>query len=130
MSTDGILTAIAGTVNECDLEMSLTVMVGGSLVTGTLVSFKKWAESVTNAFEASPGEFTRSFGGAVGRALLQASDAAKLDSAGEAGPHFLHFVGARILSGGCEAASVTVWRCPIASVDGFCFGGSRVDPVT
>ena len=127
---DVVLQALVDTVNHGDTEFPLTLSMGGMIVTGTLVSGRKFFDGLAAEFaEASPSAKTvwrKSF-----RLLGSAYYPASKQELSKSPPHYFHLRDAHFL--GPTPAPIPTnrgvwWRGRIVRVDGFFFGTLTSNP--
>lgn len=119
-----------------ELEMGMTLTVGGLLVSGTLVGGRKYFEGVANQFRNAPGGTP-----GVGAAVAEAFDGVAVELYGsrtqgesnndgegdEASEQdlrigFIHLRDVRVLDPQGHSATGAWWRGRLSAVDGFMFG--------
>lgn len=111
---DGLLVSLVGIAEgEEPFEIDVTLLVGGFLVSGSIVSAEKFMENhpASRPFWQQVKEIR--------------ADASKADNAVDATRHFIHLRDARFYTPG-EAPipdnEGVYWRAPLESVQGFNFG--------
>lgn len=113
---DLVLVTLVNTCNKSDLEIGITLLVGGIVITGNLVSGKKYIDGVASLFEEANAkalaEWYREFGeeayGSEGSHQSQI-------------PEMIHLKDAKIMDG-TATHNVGWWRGKINSVDGHNIG--------
>jgi hypothetical protein len=125
---DWFLALLVDHVNERGGEIPLTVTVGGSVVTGTLIGvgeyYERTAEDLAEVFPSRADAITA----ALNQAGAESVDAVKRHKEqvrkGETEletPHFLHLRDVRYLSAG-PRTQASLWRARIDDIAGFSLG--------
>jgi hypothetical protein len=119
---DPFLKTLNATVNSHDLSFGITLVVGGGVVTGTLISsksfFEGFADSIATAWPGGPNEDVRE-----GFAQWGQPETATLHE------DFIHLKDARYVSGKDIVPSTGIgmlWRGSVDSVNGFSLGSYNV----
>jgi hypothetical protein len=141
LERDWLLQRLVGLVNasgregEANLSLSLTVLSGGAVLTGRLISYKEYfkrlgenvASSLKGARPDHPGKVAKLFADLGG--LVETKAKAHTEETGSEFPiHYIHLADARVVhpSGmiptDAPARSLSLWRARISSVDAFIFG--------
>jgi hypothetical protein len=126
-SVDWYLQQLVSIVNTSDIEFGITLVLGGSVVSGRLIGGKKYFEAFAADFaEAWPSE-TKS---EIRRAL--ASKAEIYDNSRDAQtapPQFIHLADARCYYPGSHLPNNrgVLWRGKINAVSGFSLGALSAD---
>jgi hypothetical protein len=105
---------------ERQADMPLTVMVGGTLVTGLLVSEREYFSRVGIMFAA----LSRQASQAADRFWSTWPDAREQPPESNMNPAFLHQADAHVIVGdgvGFSRQAGVLWRCRLDAVDGFFF---------
>lgn len=123
-SVDWFLQSLVSVVNRSDLELGITLVVGGSIVSGRLVGGKKY-------FEAFAKEFSDAWPEGSQEAIYQEfAQHGEIYSPGEEGdegatpPQFLHLLDSRCFFADNQLPSnrAVPWRGKINAVSGFSLG--------
>jgi hypothetical protein len=124
-SVDWYLQSLVSTVNTLEtLEIGITLVVGGSVVSGRLVSGKKYFETFAKEFsDPWPGETKEQ----IRAAFARHADIYKIDEKGQENPpppQFIHLIDARCFYPGSELPNNggVLWRGKINAVSGFSLG--------
>ena len=116
---DELLMTFAGVVDEFDLQATITLAVGGVVLTGELISFKRYLGRLSEAFGKGGGVARQ-----VGEAF--ASKASTTPTETESQPSHLHLDKVMILAGTSgpliDCGTDSLRRCGIERVDAFAFG--------
>lgn len=131
-SVDWFLQNLVGIVNKSTLEIGITLVVGGSIVSGRLVGGKKYFETFAREFsEAWNGESKESIYDAFakhGERYVQDDDEEKQNSSP---PQFIHLIDSRCFLPGQQPLPTNkgvLWRGKINAVSGFSLGLLSTDP--
>lgn len=122
-STDWLLQWVVDFVSRTDLEIGITLTIGGNLVSGRLISHKKYfevlSEDLSKAFEAVGSEPAKAI-----KDLFASFVPAEHAGEEEPSPQYLHLRESRVFtsSGGPISSVGALWRGKISSVDGIIFG--------
>ncbi|ALN77642.1 gas vesicle protein GvpU [Staphylococcus agnetis] len=114
---DGILESFVEATNENGFALDISLLVNGSIVSGTLVSAEDYYKSLSESFKDGNDvakEFSEQF-----------SDASESAKSSEGGANFIHLKDARVyLNGSHPIPSVgsTLWRGRLTEVDSFFLG--------
>lgn len=115
---DPFLKTLNATVNSFNYSFGITLVVGGGVITGTLISaksfFEGFADSLSQAWPGGPNEDLRGSYARWGK-----PEAAELHEG------FIHLKDARYISGQAVVPSTgsgLLWRGGIDSVSGFSLG--------
>lgn len=126
-SVDWHLQKLVALANESGLEMGLTLVLGGSVVSGTLISGRKYFEAFGKEFAdawngADPERLRESF--ASHGEIYDYEDADNVPL-----PQYLHLQGARVHfpGGNIPSNRGVLWRGKINAVSGFCLGSLSPD---
>lgn len=121
--TDDTLQNIVHLANDCGIEASISLTIGGSLVTGVLISVETYFDQLIAGFVGASDGGKNS--GAV--AMTELLTSRKPPGGSPIASQFLHLRDARIFNGGIDPipGNGTLWRGKISSVDGFFFGVVR-----
>lgn len=123
---DFLLGAFAGMAQNHGLETGMTLVVSGTVITGTLISKDSWVELVAQATESTPGPGNVAFG--CGIRLLFEEAAMERLTAGEVDDpdvyRFVHLKDAIFIQGDMAPPSFEggLWRVRISEVGGWCLG--------
>lgn len=122
-STDWLLQWIVDFVVRTDIDIGVTLTVGGNLITGRLISHKKYFEILSNDFSKA----FESVGEQSAKTIKdQIVSFGPSEHAGEEepAPQYLHLKDSHIYTNaeGPIYSSGALWRGKIGSVDGFTFG--------
>jgi hypothetical protein len=128
MNQDWLLEMLVAMVDAQSVSVNITLSVGGSLVSGKLVSgkeyFNSFADQVTAGFKdmgvsEQTAKVMREQLAQPGEIFHGTNTDPKLKNK----PSYLHLQNARIISGNSTYASQsTWWRGRLSTVDGFCLG--------
>lgn len=122
---DDTLQTIVHFANECDAGASISLTIGGSLVTGVLISADNYFDQLIAGFSSASGDGKNLAPAAMAKILT-----ARKPAGGSPVPsQFLHLKDAKIYNGGDMPipGNGTLWRGKISSVDGFFFGVVRTN---
>lgn len=113
---DNVLASFVKAANNYDFELDISLLVNGSIVTGTLVSAQEYFQGISESF---------SDGNEVAQELAnqfeQASESA--DSSGEA--QYVHMKETKVYCGGNKPTPTKgeiLWRGKLSEVDSFFLG--------
>jgi hypothetical protein len=122
-SVDWFLQILVSLANHGSLEMSITLVLGGSVVSGTLISGKKYFDMFSSSFSAAwPGEdkeeIRQSFA-KYGTIFDQEDEQEQMPQ-----PQYIHLADARFPSpnGNMPTNSGVLWRGRINAISGFSLG--------
>jgi hypothetical protein len=125
---DWFLALLVDHVNEHGGSIPLTVTVGGSVVSGTLIGvgeyYKRTADDLADVFPSRADSITAALQDAGKQSVDSVRKHKEQVRAGEAEletPHFLHLREVRYLSAG-PRTQATLWRARIDDVAGFSLG--------
>lgn len=124
MEKDVILSSFVFAANskEAQLEMGVTLNVGGTIVSGILIGYNKYLESIKLQFDQKPGgEFVASFMDK----FLSAVEEEKIEEEDVVLPIYIHLKDARFFTPGNNPIPNNggiLWRGKLSSIDGFNFG--------
>ncbi|MEC0090110.1 hypothetical protein [Paenibacillus macquariensis] len=117
---DEILIWLVENSNQINSRLGITLLVGGSVVTGILISGKSYINGVVSELyevgETTIASYYREFGVEV------YGDSSSEDE--QITPEMIHLKDAQILDG-AVVRDVGWWRGKISSVDGYSIGGNR-----
>jgi hypothetical protein len=122
-STDWLLQWVVDFVSRTDLEIGITLTIGGNLVSGRLISHKKYfevlSEDLSKAFEAVGSDSAKAI-----KDLFTSFVPTEHAGEEEPSPQYLHLRESRVFtsSGGPISSVGALWRGKISSVDGIIFG--------
>lgn len=129
MHADGMLEKFVRQVDANRAEISLSVSVRGTVITGRLIGVSDWARELRAVHTGTPlaREFMEGFTGALIEAGDQIrADLKEIEQHGEPvpPPENLHMRNARIVGsdGRMTPAGGMLWRCRLASVDAWTLG--------
>jgi hypothetical protein len=122
--TDTYLQALVKNVNDAEerFSMPMTVLVGGTLVSGSLIGIEEYFETLASEFAAM---FTDPDEAAMAKESFKPSEDMPPPSEGDPLPQYIHFKDARYYSvqgGPIVAGPGVLWRGRISEVGGFHFG--------
>ena len=130
---DTVLAALTATTNQSGSSFTITLTVGGTLITGTLVADHVWMRRQADLFGQSEGgkRFADFFSHIT--ELTQSRALAELEEDDSAEPIYIHLLNAQTLAGNnahYPDDGTGMWRGRLASVDGWSLGrlGDRPDP--
>ncbi|OAB46578.1 hypothetical protein [Paenibacillus antarcticus] len=117
---DEILIWLVENCNQINSRLGITLLIGGSVVTGTLISGKSYINGVVSELyelgETTIASYYREFGEEVyGDTSLEDEQIT---------PEMIHLNDAQILDG-AAVRNVGWWRGKISSVDGYSIGGIK-----
>ena len=116
---DELLMTFAGIVNEFDLQATITLAAGGVVLTGELISFKRYLSRLSEAFGKGGGVARQ-----VGEAFASKESTTPTETEGR--PSHLHLDKVMIVAGTStqliDCGTDSLWRCGIDRVDAFAFG--------
>lgn len=119
---DAVLDTFVYIINENDIEMGLTLFVGGLIVTGDLISFKKYLEGIGESFQESESEVAKSIGEVISSIIPEKTEDKESEEGQDSSDvNFIHLQNVTVISSNTNY-SVPFWRGSLASVDGFSFG--------
>jgi hypothetical protein len=129
LSPDNVLAMLVHVANTSDVEMGMTLHVGGLMITGRLISGATyWAASAQELRDSGQGptQLIESMAENMDKVAEAYRDAYAADAA-DPGDHaattFVHLRGAHTLvPQGPTPTAGAFWRGRLASVDGFSFG--------
>lgn len=113
---DLTLLMLVALANKADVAISVTLLVGGAVVTGDLISHQSWQARQAEGIRGSRGEAPPEIREAIADSLFGAPAPDKLTL-----PRFVHLQEARITAGS-ETAERPTWRGWLSSVDGWSLG--------
>jgi len=120
---DFLLTQFVSTSNSTSLELGLTLNIGGTLITGTLVSGETYCEGVAQSFSNTGGKVGEGLADAIrlfGKKVF-GSESEDEDNDNDTGPDMIHLKNATVHQGQ-NKYHTQWWRGKLRSVDGFSFG--------
>jgi len=125
---DWFLALLVDHVNEHGGSIPLTVTVGGSVVSGTLIGVREYyertADDLANVFPSRAESITAALQDAGEQSVDSVRKHKEQVRAGETQletPHFLHLRDVRYLSAGTRTQT-TLWRARIHDIAGFSLG--------
>jgi len=123
-SVDWYLQSLVSICNASDLEIGITLTVGGSIVSGLLIGGRKYFERFAKQFsEAWPGEGKEAIRLALAKSASLYDKSADDKQEPAAGVQYIHLADARVFHGQQSVASTGVlWRGKINAVSGFSLG--------
>lgn len=122
-STDWFLQWIVDFVSRTEGEVSITLTVGGNMISGSLISHKDYftsmSESLSKPFESDGPETAEAM-----KELILSFSPQPHAGENENSPQYLHLKDARIYTNSNAPISPTgvLWRGKISAVEGFSFG--------
>lgn len=129
-SVDWFLQNLVNIVNTSDLEFGITLVVGGSVVSGRLVGGKKYFETFASEFSAAWNDESKE---SIYKAFAQHGDRYE-QKEGEEGkdippPQFIHLIDSRCFYPGNQLPNNrgVLWRGKINAVSGFSLGQLSTD---
>ncbi|MDD1966963.1 gas vesicle protein [Pseudomonas putida] len=121
--TDWLLQWLVGFLNDTNLRIGITLTIGGSVITGTLIPHKAYFERLADDFSAPFTSQNAETAEALRTRILafEAPDEADTPSSPA---QYLHLQNARVHHGGNQLFpdTGTYWRGKIAAVEGFVLG--------
>lgn len=128
-SVDWYLQRLVSIANTSDIELDITLVIGGSVVSGRLVGGKKYFEEFAKDFSQAWPEDGKDD---IRRAFASNADLYNSREAEEKPfpPQFIHLVDARCFYPGSQLPNNrgVLWRGKINAVSGFSLGGLSADP--
>lgn len=129
-SPDNLLEWFVRIVNDYELEIGMTLLIGGSMVTGQLISGRKYLKRIGDQVNAAMGvqAETPLFQDWIDRYYGEPRSDGGDESDQEREPiitTYVHMAGVRIRQGSQEilsSAAGTLWRGRLSCVDGFILG--------
>jgi hypothetical protein len=121
---DGFLSILAN-LAELGYESSITLQIGGSLVSGQLISQGKWQQMFSELFRSGFSAKDEKFGEIVSNAFKPCDAKRELKEIMACRPAILHLRDARVYldqSGELLHTQSVLWRGKVSSVDGFFLG--------
>lgn len=129
---DWFLVSLLNIVNRGTIEFGITLNVGGSVVSGTLISGKKYFEEFAALFSAALGpQGDSSEGPSVEESFRQLGQIYDMPESGEGEEHkqqgpvsYIHLNNASVFftDGTIPSNAGVLWRGKLSSVDGFNLG--------
>ncbi|MFU1798184.1 gas vesicle accessory protein GvpU [Paenibacillus azoreducens] len=118
-SKDFLLCSLVSTVNKSPLSLSITLTVGGSVISGKLVSGKEYMESVAARYKSLDDEI----GTILSDTFLYVGDKLYSNPTNEGNvlPDMIHLNDAVLFQGNARF-NLGNWRGKISAVDGFAMG--------
>lgn len=122
---DWLIQWLCGFVNDAKLSIGITLTVGGSTYTGTLISHEKYfqriAEDLSKPFAANP-ESEKAL-----RERILGFHAEGTSAEPQLPVQYIHMDNTRVITAGQQifANTGTLWRGKISAVDGFVLGEIR-----
>lgn len=122
---DDTLQNIVHLSNQAGMSLSLTLNIGGSLVTGVLISIDEYYQEIIRGVSAS-AEDPKNTAAIHLRDMLNRM---RPEAGNPVAPQFIHLKNAKIFNGDQKPipGNGTYWRGKISSVDGFFFGSLKHD---
>jgi hypothetical protein len=120
---DWYLQKLVSLANEAGLEMGLTLLVGGNIVSGTLISGKKYFETFAAEFSAAwPGEDKETIRTSFASYTSIYDHAERQEEAPP--PQYIHLQNTKFhsASGNIPSSGGVLWRGRINAVSGFNLG--------
>ena len=122
---DWFLTSLVSIVNKFDLQPSITLFVGGLMVSGQLMSDKRYFEELGRRWDAA-------LGGRIGESPPEEfAEPFKDGAASPETPSYIHLQGARMSIPGVRSSRSSepiYWRGRLSAVDGFFIGELTDEP--
>lgn len=122
---DMALESLVKIANEHGLEVNLTLMVGGTVVSGTIVGGRTFFQGQADEIEEAEGLAKEAFAPAWRQLADVYPDSAAKEDQEPSGPNirnaYIHLRDATIHSDQARMKALW-WRGRLSSVDGFCFG--------
>jgi hypothetical protein len=109
---------------EQQADLSLTVMVGGTLVTGLLISEREYFSRVGTMFSREVPDLSPEGRESLDRFWSTWADRREQPPERSVTPAFLHLADAHVIVGdgiGIPRPAGVLWRCRLGAVDGFFF---------
>lgn len=123
---DYFLRVLVFSCQEVDHSFGVTLTVGGSTITGTVVSEARYFDSLGDLVEeighGVADAFLPAFRHAAMSSMVRAAVPYELVPSSDPLPVFVNLIDCTILSGGSVIASGVSWRGRLASVDGWFLG--------
>jgi hypothetical protein len=129
-SVDWYLQQLVAIVNKSDIEFGITLVVGGSVMSGRLIGGKRYFEEFARDFSAAWPTETKD---EIRRALASKGelyDNSKDTDTLSTPPQFIHLADARCFYPGSQLPNNrgVLWRGKINAVSGFSLGSLSADP--
>jgi hypothetical protein len=126
ISLDWYLQHLVKLANDTGLEFGITLSVGGSVVSGTLISGRKYFDKFASEFSASwPGQDKEEIKSSISKigAIYDKPDNEE-DRLVNPPPQFIHLANARIFHGRemLPSSVGVLWRGKLNAVSGFSLG--------
>lgn len=126
VSLDWYLQRLVALANETGLEIGITLTVGGGVVSGTLISGKKYFEKFAKEFSAAwPGEGKQDIESSFSKfgAIYDKSESEQ-DKPANPSPQYIHLADARVFHGRemLPSSVGVMWRGKINAISGFSLG--------
>jgi len=119
-------------LSHIGIERGITLLIGGTLVTGTLISASRYFEMTAIDYERKDGEpennifanTIRDRAKRIQKTFELQSEVEPADDEVDVGPSYIHLKNAHYVTGGniIPANGSVLWRGKISSVDGFHIG--------
>lgn len=121
---DNFLQSLVNVVNEDEIEFGVTLQVGGTTISGTLISFKKYFATFADEFaDAWPSEGREN----VRKGILSLGASPEVPEDGtevwKNPAQFVHLKDARVFTANSSfPTGGTLWRGKLSAVEGFSLG--------
>jgi hypothetical protein len=133
---DGILQLIVNMANDSDFEMSITLFIKGTIISGKLIGFNSYIREIVGQFRSLPTttDIAKQNANTIASVLEgfceESSEEGESSDEGEELidlPEMIHLKEINILSETGSSLSIggAFWRGRIDSVDGFIFGSQE-----
>lgn len=116
---DSLLAFLVNLCNESSLEVGITLTVGGNLITGKLISGRKYCNEVASQMEAA-GET----GATIAKYYREFGEEyfGKQDDDNFVTPEMIHLENAKVVGAGSVIQNLGFWRGRLRSVEGHTIG--------
>lgn len=114
---DGVLSTFVNAANNHEFELDITLVTGGAVVTGTLVSAEEYFKELSESFEGGNDVSEE-----LGERFKQTSESA---SGGEGEAQFIHMKKTKVYLGDSKptpSKGDILWRGKLSEVDSFFLG--------
>lgn len=117
---DMFLDLFVGMANDRDLSMSITIQLGGLMVSGMLVGLNVWENGVADQLTQAHQQFGEGF--RQGMKLLRDREPTPAPDSPLQNPNYIHLRDARIYHPAGQTRDVLWWRGRLNEVDGWFLG--------
>ena len=130
--TDGLLQALVSIADDLGASSSVTVLVGGSMVTGKILPYGEWLQSTVDDLRSATGDeggliaaesFAKGLEEAAKEHSLEATKVKERLKGERSKPNFLHLKDVRMFVGPTlTEVYLPKLRLRLSSIDGFIWG--------